>query len=159
MKRKLCSSCGFTMLESLAALAIVAIMLTAVVAGTAASVAVYKQSTALSESKVLSSTLFESLSDELRFATDITVVGDGDNHLSTFTSASYGFNTSFSNEAGRIKISGGDLISDLTYTGLDAAADITYAAGVFDVVLVVTDPSREDAACSRAEFSVMPLNP
>ena len=159
MKRKLSSQGGYTILESLAALAIVAILMTAVGAGVSASVTVYRQSTALSEATVLSSTLSETIADELRFAADVTVVGGGDNHVSTFTSARYGLDAVISNEDGRIRISGYDLISGHSYTGLDAAAEITYTAGVFDVAVVVTDPSRGDAACARAEFSVVPLNP
>lgn len=159
MKRKLSSRGGYTLLESLAAIAIVAIMMTAVAAGVSASVTVYKQSTAISEAAVLSSTLFETIADELRFATEITVVGGGDDHLSTFTSARYGLNAEISNADGRVKISGHDLVSQHSYTGLDAAAEITYTAGVFDVTIVVTDPSRSDALCARAEFSVAPLNP
>ncbi len=146
------------MLESLAALAVVVMLLAAVATGTAASVTVYKQSTSLSEGKVLASTLFEAVSDELRFASNITIVGDGDDHLNTFTSVNHGFSAGFSNEDGRIRISGGDLISDLAYTGLEATADITYSSGVFDVIIVVTDPSLSGAERSRAEFSITPLN-
>lgn len=159
MKGKLCSSGGYTVLESLAAMIIVVILLSAIATGTAVSVTVYKQSTSLSEGEVLSSTLFEAISDELRFASNITVVGGGDDHLNTFTSVNYGLGAGFSNEAGRIKIADSNLLSEPTYTGLDATADITYASGVFDVAVVVTDPNRGDAECSRAEFNITPLNP
>lgn len=160
MKRKLRSSGGFTLMESLAALAILTIMLTALVAGTSASVTVYKQSTALSEANVLSSTLFETISDELRFATAITTTG-GDLH--TFTSLNYGANASFINEDGRVKISAGalshDLIGQKVYTGLAATADITYSSGSFSVIVSVTDPKQDFAECNRAEFSITRLNP
>lgn len=163
MKRKLCSSGGYTMPELLAALAVLAIMLSALGAGTAASVTVYRQSSALSEANVLTSTLFEAIADELRFAADITTADDGDpataDPLDTFTSTHYGIEAGFSNEDGRIRVSGRDLIGEKTYTGLDAAADIRYSFGVFAVRIVVTDPNQDSAECGRAEFSIAPLNP
>jgi len=163
MRRKLFSTGGYTILESLVALVIVVIMITAAASAAVASATVYKQSTALSEAGVLCSTLSESISDELRFAADITVAPGGDNHLNTFTSVNYGPGSSFSNEEGRIGIlTGGtnrSLISDLTYTGLEAAAQMTYDSGVFYVILVVTAPDSGNAECARAEFSIAPLNP
>jgi len=158
MKGKLRSSGGFTFFETLAALAVMSIMLLALGAGTAASVTVYRQSTAFSEANVLSSTLFQAISNELRFATDITTIGS---EVDTFTSANYGVGATITNDtlSGRVKISGGDLIGEKSYTSLEAAADITYSSGVFAVAIVVTDPNQDFAVCSNAEFSITPLNP
>lgn len=161
MKRKLRSSSGFTLLESLVAIAILALMLTALGAGTAASVRVYKQSTALSEANILSSTLFEAISDELRFAADITTASG----QPVFTSPNHGANVSISSDGGRVKIfrSGlpvGDLIGEKAYTSLNAAIEtLSYSSDVFAVAIVITDPSQDSAVCSRAEFYIAPLNP
>ncbi len=157
MKRKMLSSAGYTLIEILAALAVLSLMLLALGAGTASSVRVYRQSTALSEAGVLSSTLFEALADELRFASHITTRADST--LDTYTSVYHGPHASLTVHGGRVLVSDRPLLGEKTYTDLDASADITYSGGVFDVVVVVTDPGQEDIECGRAEFSVAPLNP
>ncbi len=159
MKHKLRSKKGFTMLESLAAVAIVALIMVAVGAGTTSSLSVYKQSTAISEASILSSSLFQAIADELRFAKDITTVSATDNNLSTFTSKNYGEKVSFSNTGGRVTIGGTDIVGEKAYTGLQARADILYSSGAFTVTITVTDPTRGGVTSGSAVFSVTPLNP
>jgi len=157
MKKKLRSTQGFTLMETLASLVILALMGSLLGGGISSSVRIYRQSTALSESDTLSSTLFEAISDELRFATDITTA---DGNLDTYTSLRYGSGTRFSNGPdGRIQINGQDLVSQPTYTGLNASAIIGYSSGLFHVSLSVTDPDQGGLECSRIDFTIRPLNP
>lgn len=157
MKRKLRSTQGFTLMETLASLVILALMGSLLGGGISSSVRIYRQSTALSESDTLSSTLFEAISDELRFATDITTA-DGD--LNTYTSLQYGSDTRFTNGPdGRIKIDGQDLINQLSYTGLNASVIIGYSSGLFHISLSITDPGQGGIECSRINFTIRPLNP
>jgi prepilin-type N-terminal cleavage/methylation domain-containing protein len=159
MKRKLQTSHGFSLFEILVAIIILSLVITVLSSSTAASLRIYRESTALSEATILSSTLFEAISDELRFATDVTTTATGALH--TFTSTNYGVNASFSNDEanGQIKIAGADLIGKLAYTSLHATASITYESSSFHVVIEITDPNQDDAVCSNIAFDIQQLNP
>lgn len=158
MKQKLKSKKGFSTLESLAALGIVALIMVVIGAGTSVSLSVYKESTAISEASVLSSSLFQAVSDELRFSKDITTVSASDNHLKTFTSKNYGPNVNFANTSGRVTLGGTNIVGEKSYTGLQATVDILYNSGAFTVTITVTDPTRGNAQSGRAVYTVKPLN-
>jgi len=158
MNEKLEKNGGFTLFETIVAVCILTIVVTTLSAGTVTSLKVYRQSTALSEATILSSTLFSAISDELRFATDVTTTPAGE--LDTFTSRNYGVGAKFSNHEadGRIKLSGGDIIGKMAYTNLQASATIYYDAGIFDVRILVMDPEQNFTTCSDIGFCVKQLN-
>lgn len=159
MKRKLQTCSGFGLFEILVAIIMLSLVVTVLSSSTAASLRIYRQSTALSEATILSSTLFEAISDELRFATDVTITANGTLH--TFTSPNYGVNASFTNDSedGQIKIAGSDLIGKMAYTTLRATANITYDSPYFHVVIEIIDPNQDDTVCSNVVFDIQQLNP
>lgn len=160
LKRKLRSRAGLTLTELLAAMAVLALLGTAIGAGTSAATRVYRQSTTFSEAAVLASTLTEAIADELRYATDLP---KADMKNPSFTSQTYGKDTSITNgtgdDEGRLMIGTHALVGSRTYTsGLTATAEIEWMAAdkIFDVQLTITDSSGAEQKI--AEFSIAPIN-
>ena len=88
IKRKLKSSKGFSLLETLVALIIVLLVASCVTIGISASNRVYKRSLFVSESDLLASTIDIALSDVLRYAYDINCADDT-NTVSSFSNKNY----------------------------------------------------------------------
>ena len=88
IKRKLKSSKGFSLLETLVALIIVLLVASCVTIGISASNRVYKRSLFVSESDLIASTIDIALSDVLRYAYDINCADDT-NTVSSFSNKNY----------------------------------------------------------------------
>lgn len=159
LKRKLCARAGMTLTELLAAIAIMALLGTAISVGTGAALRVYRASTAVSEAGVLKSTLAAAIMDELRYATDI----DAGASPVTYRSDTYGKNTSITvstadDSEGQLLVKEQPLVGSRTYTsGLTVKTlDIVYDEGVFTVTLTVGDADGE--LTSTAAFKIDPIN-
>lgn len=159
LKRKLHSRVGMTLTELLAAIAIMALLGTAISVGTSAALRVYRASTAVSEAGVLKSTLAAAIMDELRYATDI----DADASPVTYRSDTYGKNVSITvstadDSKGQLLIKGQPLVGSKTYTSglVVKALDIDYREGVFTVTLTVGETDGE--ITSTAVFKIDPIN-
>lgn len=158
-KRKLRARAGMTLTELLAAIAIMALLGTAIGVGTSAALKVYRVSTALSEAGVLKSTISAAIMDELRYATDI----DAGASPVTYRSAAYGKDVSITistadDSKGQLLVKGQPLVGSKTYSsGLTVKTlNIAYSEGVFTVMLTVGDADGE--ITSTAEFKVDPIN-
>lgn len=155
--KKLRSRKGFTLTELMVAIVVLGLLTLAVSVGTSASLQVYYQTTTLSESQVLASTLSQAITDELRFAGEIKT--DPDGALLSYTSRYYGKDVSLScDSAGKVLVGATPLIGDGAYTSFTAALDVAYEDGseCFQVVLTLfqgTEPILED------RFPVRALNP
>lgn len=158
---------GFTLAETIAAVAVLAILCVAISSGVGATISVYHKTTVSAEASVLLNTLTLAVSDELQYATDISSGGTGDG---LYTSAVYGTGARIcSTEDGRIAVekttvdAGGStvkteyrLVSDKTYTsGLSARAEVTYG-DVSTVALEILD--KDGRTLASSEFSVAALN-
>lgn len=158
LKRKLRSRAGMTLTELLAAMAVLALLGTAIGAGTSAATRVYRQSTTFSEAAVLASTLTEAIADELRYATDLP---ETDASNPPFTSQTYGKGVSITNgiddDEGHLMIGSHALVGSRTYTsGLTAVVDIEWKGKAFDVTLTINDASAVKR--KEAKFSIAPIN-
>lgn len=159
LKRKLRSRAGMTLTELLAAMAVLALLGTAIGAGTSAATRVYRQSTTFSEAAVLASTLTEAIADELRYATGLPETDTPDDP--SFTSQTYGKGVSITNgiddDAGHLMIGSHALVGSRTYTsGLTAVVDIEWKDKAFDVTLTINDASAVKQ--KEAKFSIAPIN-
>src|SRR5665647_80358 len=90
LKNKFKSKEGFSLIELLAATVVMILISSALSVGIPITLNAYKQATATAEATVLLSTLSLSLTDELRYATDIQLQTSDNITLSTFTSSVYG---------------------------------------------------------------------
>lgn len=103
MKKKMNKENGLTLVELLAAAAVLILLGLLLNAGLQMTVRSYRTITARSELELLLSTAVDALADDLRYARE--VVGTGTNF--TYTSDSYGANTSFAlDEKGQIVANG-----------------------------------------------------
>lgn len=158
MKKKLKSRTGFSLSEMLMAVAVLGLFTLAVSVGISAAMPAYRQSTAYAEASVLSSTLAEAVTDELRYARDVVLDGES---LKSYRSAVYGPGVSlYADGQGKIAVGASalQLLGSGAYAGCSADVSVTYeaAGGCFRVALGV---SRDGTELSRAEFAVRPLNP
>lgn len=149
--QKLRSRRGMTLTELLAALLILSLVTVGVAAGVGASLRIYRQATEASDAQMLASTLSTALMDELRYARDIQDSG-------SFTSDTFGENSSVEAAYGRVKVGGQDLLTDAAYAGLRVGtADVTYAGGTFHVELTILGKT-EDQEIRAVSFEVRALN-
>lgn len=151
--KKLRSNQGSSLTEMLVAIAVLSLLTLAVVTGITSSMPVYRDSTALSESSILASTLTQALQNELRYAREVQLDGAA---LQSYTSPSFGVNVSITDGGGRIQVGGSDLIGSGAYTTLSATAQIEYAEPFF---YVVVDISNGEKIVRSVSFPVRPLNP
>lgn len=151
MRKKLASKKGFTMTELLITMAILALIGVSVGVGITTAGRAYTDITASSEASVLCSTLSTELADELRFAEHVSVTPE--NGL-TFTSRRYGPNVKVESSGGRVTIGGHQILSEGAYTGLNAAAGVTYVNGVFEVTVTASMGAKE---LKSSTFSVSPI--
>lgn len=144
IRKKLRSRRGLTLAETLAALAVFAILSVALVQGTTAAWKVYQKAVISSEARTLQSTLSQAIYNELRYAENIRAESDP----VVFDSATYGQEVSIQYPDGRIQIGNEtdlyDLVPKKAYTGgLGAKVDeVSYdaAMGIFTVKLTITHP-------------------
>ncbi len=152
--KKLRASRGTSLTEMLVAIAVLGLLTLAVATGIAASVPVYQDATALSESSILASTLTQALQNELRYARDVQLYDDGTLH--SYTSTNFGLDAAITNDNGHIQAGGSDLVGSGAYTTLAATADILYKEPYFEVTIRISDGSK---TVRTVTFPVEPLNP
>lgn len=143
ISKKLRSRRGMTLAETLTALAVFSILSVVLVIGVNAAWKVYQKAVVASEARTLQSTLVQSLSNELRYSSNIQTGGSG---TVSFDSETFGQGVSVSTSGGRVQIGVGtksyDLVPAKAYTdGLKAEAKVAYADGVFTVTLTITHPA------------------
>lgn len=152
--KKLRSRRGLTLTETLAALAVFAILSVALVSGTTAAWKVYQKAVVASETRTLQSTLIQSLGDELRYASNIQIV-DG---TVSFESETFGPAVSVTSTDGRIQIGKHDLLPKKAYTkGLSAAAEVSYHDGFFTVDLTIQHHLLPEGS-RKTTFHIRALN-
>lgn len=151
-----------TISEVLITVLIMSLVTIGVAIGVSSSVRVYRDSVEFSNAQTLSSTLSESVMDELRYASGI---GE-ETPNPTFTSTNYGDGISIVTSGdGKLQVripqgaSSTDypLVGSGAYDGMTAAVEYSYndAAGVFEVTLTVTDKSGNE---HENTFSVRSLS-
>jgi hypothetical protein len=85
--KKLTSQGGMTLFETLAAVAVLALLSSMILAGSQAAMSAARKNTFASECQTVSDTINTALSDPLRYATDITT--DGAGVVTAYTSPDY----------------------------------------------------------------------
>ena len=179
LKNKLNSKGGFSLIELMAATVVMVLISSALSVGIPVTLNAYKQATATAEATVLLSTLSLSLTDELRYATDIQLQASDNITLSTFTSSIYGRQIKPISKDGKIQMAyttvpQGEstpvtiyypLLSEAIYTNNLAATlnEITYIQGVFNLTLSVylpadTSPDSANQTLAELEFDVRSVN-
>lgn len=154
--RKIRSRRGVTLVEMVAAAAVLALLALMLHTGLYMAQNSYTKMTEAAESQLLLSTLTDLLSNELRYARDV-VTDDGT--LQRYTSLSFGRNTTLAlNAQGQLEANQRLMLSAGAYgNGQYRITDweIAYSGGVFNVSLSVT--GNGDAA-NTTTFSVRCLN-
>lgn len=87
-KRKLRSRSGMTIVETLMAVLIIALLTSTIVIGTQAAMRVTYEETFVAESQSVADTINRALSDVLRYAQNVTA--DGDTRVTSYSNAAYG---------------------------------------------------------------------
>lgn len=154
-KRKLRSRSGMTIVETLMAVLIIALLTSTIVIGTQAAMRVTYQETFVAESQSVADTINRALSDVLRYAQNITT--DDDSRVTSYSNAAYGVSDGIlhvgtgTNDAGHIYLVYASedtgkipLLSNLSYSNLkvvpadftvgsslDSRFDLRYKDGVF----------------------------
>ncbi|MEY8354657.1 type II secretion system protein [Lachnospiraceae bacterium 54-53] len=161
---------GMTLMETLAAVLIIALLTTVVLSGSQAAFRVYVQDTFASESQNVSDTINRALSDVLRYAVNIKT--DSDGRVTAYTNSSYGVTDGLiclgqasSADEGLIFLDyygEGDsgnilLLSDLSYSrfrvvpadydpdksGDSSSFDLQYSGGLFTGSYRLYDPASQ----------------
>lgn len=156
LRCRLRSCRGFTLVETMAAAAVLALLALMLHTGLLMAQRSYVNMTGAAERQLLLSTLGDLLSNELRYARD--VVAEPGGRLERYTSVNYGRNTILSLSDGQLAANGLRMLSTGAYGNgaytLDTCA-ITYDSGTFQVALEVSGWGGSDSA----QFSVRCLNP
>lgn len=172
---------GMTLVETLAAVVMIALLTGVVAAGVTAAVHIRTQSAFASESQLVSDTINAALSDVLRYADDVET--DGSGNVTAYTNAGYGV------RGGTLCVGTGDgdrgmiylnnsgssgsilLLSGPSYSGLlvvpdafdptadsvGAAFDLRYSGGVFSGSYRLYDPVS-GLLSDTVEFTFRALN-
>lgn len=162
IRKKLRCKRGLTLVELLITLVLLSLMSLAIGAGTTAAMNIYIESVRHSEAAVLSSTLMQALTDELRFAQNIQPD-------STYNSAAYGDGvkieakdgklivvSSMTDSSGATTSVNNPLIGSGAYTnGLSAQVTIAYTDGVFEITLDIQKPNGVNASGDPITASVL----
>jgi len=159
ISKKLRSRQGMTLAETLTALAVFSILSVVLVIGINAAWKVYQKAVVAGEARTLQSTLVQSLSNELRYASNIQTKSSG---TVSFDSETFGQGVSVSANCGRVQIGVGthsyDLVPAKAYTdGLKAMAEVAYEDGMFTVTLTITHPALPDEG-RKTVLSIQALN-
>ncbi|MDD2955975.1 MAG: prepilin-type N-terminal cleavage/methylation domain-containing protein [Oscillospiraceae bacterium] len=134
--KKLCSRRGFTLIETLAAIAVMAVFIVAAGAGVSAAVGSYQNMTKSAEASVLLGSSVAAVGDEIRSSLAV------DPDAKTYTSAVYGAGAQLLSDDGRLYVQSADgsrfeLLAAQTYTsGLQVSLDMTYGvpcAAAFEI--------------------------
>lgn len=156
LRRKLRSRRGLTLVEMVAAAAVLALLALLLHSGLFMAQNSYIKMTGEAERQLLLSTLTDLLSNEFRYARDVEV-GAG-NTLQHYTSLSYGRNVFLEiNDDGQLAANGKPMLSTGAYGNGDYQVDvctIAYTDGIFQVTLNVSGRGGSD----ETNFSVRCLN-
>lgn len=158
LRRKLRARRGLTLVEMVAATAVLALLALMLHTGLLMAQNSYRQMTGESERQLLVSTLSDLLANELRYARD--TITDGEK-LTRYTSVNYGRNTTLTlNDQGQLEASGHLMLSAGAYGNGSYRIDdysITYnkASGLFQVAFTVTGGGE---GTNETMFSVRCLN-
>jgi prepilin-type N-terminal cleavage/methylation domain-containing protein len=156
MRRKLADESGFTLVELLAAVVILMLLGLILNSGLQMAVHSYQTMTAQSETELLLSTLADAVTDELRYADDVTE----QNGVITYTSASFGEGISLTVSDGQAVAGGKKLLPDGAYGKGRYVVDvleISYAEPNFKVHLEVKE--KDGTISAAADLTVGCLNP
>lgn len=160
MKKKLCGQKGVTLVEMLAAVAVLSLLGVMLQTGLQLALKSYHTMTAEAETQLLLSTVSDAIADELRYARDIRLEDDGT--FQDYTSVSYGRRTALKVTDGQLIASpaGNDkrVISTGAYgNGVYSIEEmeITYEAPVFHIHVKVSEAGGISA---ETDFSVRCLN-
>lgn len=136
MRRKLKARKGFTLVELLVALMILALLTVAVATGTQAGAKIHQDARFASESALLAESLGNALGDILRYAVPVEPEGGGD--VTAFKNESYAYLGECwieADENGRLVLSGGSalpLLGEGTYTNMAVTDfELIYENGLF----------------------------
>lgn len=149
---------GLTLVEMVAATAVLALLALMLHTGLLMAQNSYRQITGESERQLLVSTLSDLLANELRYARDVDTEGG---KLALYTSVNYGRNTTLSlNDQGQLEANGRLMLSAGAYGNGSYRIDdcsITYnqGTGLFHVSLAVTGGGE---GTNETTFSVRCLN-
>lgn len=187
-KGKITCKKGFTLIELLATTLILVLIASSLAVGIPAALNAYEKVTATAEATALLSTLSQSLTDELRYATDIKVLSKNDPALTSFTSTVYGRGIRPSNaddgtpQDGKIQmvstlmLPGAEVPTTTTYPLLSESVytrslksrilnnTITYSNNVFSLTLQIYLPANtintinEEAVLAETELKVRAIN-
>lgn len=162
MRRKLAERSGLTLVEMLAAVAVLALLGLVLSAGMQMAMDSYHSMVAQSETELLLSTLADTLADDLRYAEAVKTYSGG--KLDSYYSDSYGENTQLSVKDGEVYASSGGkdmrVLPDGAYGKgryVVNKMDITYAGNVFQLTLSVREKNGDIGATT--DLSVRCLNP
>lgn len=166
MRRKLAGREGLTLVEMLAAVAILVLLALILNTGLQMAVHSYRAMVAQSETELLLSTLADTLADELRYASD--VITSGDDALVSYTSDSFGTDTALRVDAGDGKVyadssqgAGQRVLPDGAYGsgGRYEVEPVTikYDAPIFTLSLSVKE--KDGSIGAAATIKVRCLNP
>lgn len=161
MKRILRSRRGTTLVELLAATAVLILFSLMVNSGLQLALQSYYKMTAEAETQLLLSTVSDVIADELRYARDVE--SGADDMLETYTSDTYGVLSNIVLEEGQLQVDAGGIKKRLLATGAygtDGAYKITeltikWEQPSFKIKIKVEDESGIEAA---TELSVRCLN-
>lgn len=158
-KNKLKSKKGFSITEMLVVVAILSLLTVAISTSMTGAMTTYQTSVKHSESAVLTSTLTQTLNDELRYARDIEIEGTADTgKLKTYTSSVYGKDADIGvNTDGQVTVKSLPILGSGAYTGLSVDLKINYntVAKLFDVT-IITEKNTE--AIQTTVFQISPIN-
>ena len=158
LRRKLRARRGLTLVEMVAATAVLALLALMLHTGLLMAQNSYRQVTGESERQLLVSTLSDLLANELRYARDVLTDGTA---LRLYTSVNYGRNTALTlNDQGQLEASGRLMLSAGAYGNGSYRIDtcsITYDkdSGLFRVAFTVTGGGE---GANETTFSVRCLN-
>lgn len=158
LRRKLRARRGLTLVEMVAATAVLALLALMLHTGLLMAQNSYRQVTGESERQLLLSTLSDLLANELRYARDVVT---DTNLLDRYTSVNYGRNTTLAlNDQGQMEANGRLMLSAGAYGNGSYRIDtysITYdkTSGLFRVSFTVTGGGE---GANETTFSVRCLN-
>lgn len=160
LRRKLRARRGLTLVEMVAATAVLALLALMLHTGLLMAQNSYRQITGESERQLLVSTLSDLLANELRYARNVDPDPGGETLLH-YTSVNYGRNTTLTlNAQGQLEASGRLMLSAGAYGNgsyrIDTCSiDYDEGTGIFQVSLTVTGGGE---GTNETEFSVRCLN-
>lgn len=157
---------GMTLVETLTALAIFSILTVAILYGTSSAMKVYRNGTQSSEARALIATLTESISDELRYAQNVTVDKTTGNVM--FDSTQFGGRASITlddtTKGGHVIVRVGtktyDLIGDKAYTNGMWVQDLKITYDAADQSFTLEFTVKNNAKLSQStKLTVSAMNP